>query len=103
MLIFALNVQLASVASERQALLDLWDVRQKEFSQCMDLQMFLREVEQANDWISKQEASHGYAGFIIVSTAGVVHNTSHFSLSRMYLMCLKNSFTVLKGIKVAWT
>eukprot|EP00117_Sycon_ciliatum_P010415 scpid4432/ scgid12327/ Spectrin alpha chain, brain; Alpha-II spectrin; Fodrin alpha chain; Spectrin, non-erythroid alpha chain len=47
--------KLASLGEEQQSLLELWDQRQKEFCQCMDLQVFMRDTEQMNAWMGKQE------------------------------------------------
>ncbi|VDN16872.1 unnamed protein product, partial [Dibothriocephalus latus] len=41
---------------ERAALLALWDERRIQFEQCMDLQLFYRDAEQAETWMAKQEA-----------------------------------------------
>lgn len=41
---------------ERAALLALWDERRIQFEQCMDLQLFYRDAEQAEAWMAKQEA-----------------------------------------------
>jgi len=44
--------------SEKSALLKLWEERQAQFSQCIELQVFLREAEQADGWMGKQEVLH---------------------------------------------
>jgi len=41
--------------SEKSTLLKLWEERQAQFSQCIELQVFLREAEQADGWMGKQE------------------------------------------------
>ncbi|XP_065916481.1 spectrin alpha chain, non-erythrocytic 1-like [Dysidea avara] len=48
--------KLVSLVSEKSALLKLWEERQAQFSQCIELQVFLREAEQADGWMGKQEA-----------------------------------------------
>lgn len=53
--VFMQYLQLSAVVTERESLLQIWDARQKEFSQCLALQAFLREVEQGHDWLGKQE------------------------------------------------
>ncbi|XP_069842206.1 spectrin alpha chain, non-erythrocytic 1 isoform X3 [Dendropsophus ebraccatus] len=44
------------LAEERAALLELWDLRRQQYEQCMDLQLFYRDTEQVDNWMSKQEA-----------------------------------------------
>ncbi|KAF5401772.1 Spectrin alpha chain non-erythrocytic [Paragonimus heterotremus] len=48
--------KLSELERERDALLNLWETRRVQFEQCMDLQLFYRDAEQAESWISKQEA-----------------------------------------------
>eukprot|EP00118_Oscarella_pearsei_P025242 m.307813 g.307813 ORF g.307813 m.307813 type:complete len:2422 (+) comp42859_c0_seq1:216-7481(+) len=48
--------KLDQLSEEKAALLGLWDERRKQFDQCMDLQLFNRDVEQADAWMAKQEA-----------------------------------------------
>ncbi|XP_077987102.1 spectrin alpha chain, non-erythrocytic 1-like isoform X2 [Glandiceps talaboti] len=48
--------KLVILANEKTALLDLWQERQSQYEQCMDLQLFYRDTEQADTWMSKQEA-----------------------------------------------
>uniref|UniRef100_A0A8C7J5H5 Spectrin alpha, non-erythrocytic 1 n=1 Tax=Oncorhynchus kisutch TaxID=8019 RepID=A0A8C7J5H5_ONCKI len=38
------------------SLLELWEVRRQQYEQCMDLQLFYRDTEQVDNWMSKQEA-----------------------------------------------
>lgn len=42
--------------SERNALITLWNERRVLYDQCMDLQLFYRDTEQADTWMAKQEA-----------------------------------------------
>ncbi|XP_075691231.1 spectrin alpha chain, non-erythrocytic 1 isoform X4 [Rhinoderma darwinii] len=44
------------LAEERTTLLELWDLRRQQYEQCMDLQLFYRDTEQVDNWMSKQEA-----------------------------------------------
>ncbi|KAG8554929.1 hypothetical protein GDO81_003933 [Engystomops pustulosus] len=44
------------LAEERTSLLELWDRRRQQYEQCMDLQLFYRDTEQVDNWMSKQEA-----------------------------------------------
>uniref|UniRef100_A0A8C5BJI1 Spectrin alpha, non-erythrocytic 1 n=1 Tax=Gadus morhua TaxID=8049 RepID=A0A8C5BJI1_GADMO len=41
---------------ERESLLELWELRRQQYEQCMDLQLFYRDTEQVDNWMSKQEA-----------------------------------------------
>lgn len=47
--------QLGILSSERESLLELWEVRRQQYEQCMDLQLFYRDTEQVDNWMSKQE------------------------------------------------
>uniref|UniRef100_A0A671QH53 Spectrin alpha chain, non-erythrocytic 1-like n=1 Tax=Sinocyclocheilus anshuiensis TaxID=1608454 RepID=A0A671QH53_9TELE len=38
------------------SLLELWELRRQQYEQCMDLQLFYRDTEQVDNWMSKQEA-----------------------------------------------
>lgn len=48
--------KLAVLDSEKKSLLELWEERRVQYEQCMDLQLFIRDTEQADAWMSKQEA-----------------------------------------------
>ncbi|XP_072287916.1 spectrin alpha chain, non-erythrocytic 1 isoform X3 [Pyxicephalus adspersus] len=48
--------KLAILAEERASLLELWELRRQQYEQCMDLQLFYRDTEQVDNWMSKQEA-----------------------------------------------
>ncbi|KAK9511533.1 hypothetical protein O3M35_000170 [Rhynocoris fuscipes] len=48
--------KLQILESEKSALLSLWDDRRILNEQCMDLQLFYRDTEQADTWMAKQEA-----------------------------------------------
>uniref|UniRef100_A0A8C0LAT4 Spectrin alpha chain, non-erythrocytic 1 n=1 Tax=Canis lupus dingo TaxID=286419 RepID=A0A8C0LAT4_CANLU len=48
--------KLSILAEERAALLELWELRRQQYEQCMDLQLFYRDTEQVDNWMSKQEA-----------------------------------------------
>ncbi|GFT44789.1 spectrin alpha chain [Nephila pilipes] len=48
--------KLVTLASEKQSLLSLWEERRILYEQCMDLQLFYRDTEQADTWMAKQEA-----------------------------------------------
>ncbi|XP_052834596.1 spectrin alpha chain isoform X3 [Octopus bimaculoides] len=48
--------KLNELTVERSNLLDLWEERRIMYEQCMDLQLFYRDTEQADTWMTKQEA-----------------------------------------------
>nr|WAW84869.1 spectrin alpha chain [Halisarca dujardinii] len=48
--------KLINLVSEKSQLLRLWEDRKVEFDQCMDLQLFMRDADQLDAWMSKQEA-----------------------------------------------
>ncbi|VDO46402.1 unnamed protein product, partial [Onchocerca flexuosa] len=48
--------KLTHLAQEKASLLTLWEERRILYEQCMDLQLFYRDTEQAETWMTKQEA-----------------------------------------------
>ncbi|VDM96402.1 unnamed protein product [Thelazia callipaeda] len=48
--------KLTHLAQEKASLLSLWEERRILYEQCMDLQLFYRDTEQAETWMTKQEA-----------------------------------------------
>lgn len=48
--------KLQTLATEKTNLYDLWEERRILYEQCMDLQLFYRDTEQADAWMTKQEA-----------------------------------------------
>lgn len=48
--------KLQTLSHEKHTLLELWEERRVLYEQCMDLQLFLRDTEQADTWMTKQEA-----------------------------------------------
>ncbi|XP_033642963.1 spectrin alpha chain, non-erythrocytic 1-like isoform X1 [Asterias rubens] len=48
--------KLVNLAEEKRSLELLWEERRVQYEQCMDLQLFYRDTEQANTWMAKQEA-----------------------------------------------
>lgn len=48
-------VQLGILSEEKVSLLELWELRRQQYEQCMDLQLFYRDTEQVDNWMSKQE------------------------------------------------
>ncbi|XP_058165915.1 spectrin alpha chain, erythrocytic 1 [Dasypus novemcinctus] len=44
------------LANNWAALLELWDKRQQQYEQCLDLHLFYRDSEQVDSWMSRQEA-----------------------------------------------
>ena len=51
-----IKARLSSMEDEHNALLENWRKRQELFSQCHELQLFLRDAEQRDAWISTKEA-----------------------------------------------
>lgn len=51
------SVQLGILSEEKESLLELWEVRRQQYEQCMDLQLFYRDTEQVDNWMSKQEVT----------------------------------------------
>jgi len=48
--------KLVTLSQEKDSLLALWEERRILYEQCMDLQLFYRDTEQADTWMAKQEA-----------------------------------------------
>uniref|UniRef100_A0A7N8XDQ8 Spectrin alpha chain, non-erythrocytic 1 n=1 Tax=Mastacembelus armatus TaxID=205130 RepID=A0A7N8XDQ8_9TELE len=48
--------KLGILREEKESLLELWEIRRQQYEQCMDLQLFYRDTEQVDNWMSKQEA-----------------------------------------------
>ncbi|XP_074042234.1 alpha Spectrin isoform X2 [Leptinotarsa decemlineata] len=48
--------KLSMLDSDKRSLIALWDERRILYEQCMDLQLFYRDTEQADTWMAKQEA-----------------------------------------------
>lgn len=48
---------LGNLISEKTSLLALWEERRILYEQCMDLQLFYRDTEQADTWMAKQEVN----------------------------------------------
>ncbi|XP_011879275.1 PREDICTED: spectrin alpha chain isoform X1 [Vollenhovia emeryi] len=48
--------KLNSLADDKSSLLNLWEKRRILYEQCVDLQLFYRDTEQADAWMAKQEA-----------------------------------------------
>jgi len=48
---------LGNLISEKSSLLALWEERRILYEQCMDLQLFYRDTEQADTWMAKQEVN----------------------------------------------
>lgn len=49
------NSRMQQVAETRDTLGALWEERRIRYEQCMDLQLFYRDTEQADTWMAKQE------------------------------------------------
>jgi len=48
--------KMSILAEEKTQLLQLWEERRIRYEQCMDLQLFYRDTEQADTWMAKQES-----------------------------------------------
>ncbi|XP_076436788.1 spectrin alpha chain-like isoform X4 [Babylonia areolata] len=48
--------KLTVLDTEKRGVLELWEERRILYEQCMDLQLFIRDTEQAHAWMTKQEA-----------------------------------------------
>lgn len=48
--------KLAALENDKSSLLSLWEERRILYEQCLDLQLFYRDTEQADTWMAKQEA-----------------------------------------------
>lgn len=51
-----ISEKLKTLETEKANLLELWETRRILYEQCMDLQLYLRDCEQADTWMAKQEA-----------------------------------------------
>lgn len=49
--------KLTMLESEKAALISLWNERRILNEQCMDLQLYYRDTEQADTWMAKQEVT----------------------------------------------
>merc|ERR1719411_2501388 len=48
--------KLIALEEDKTSLLQLWEDRRVLYEQCMDLQLFYRDTEQADTWMAKQES-----------------------------------------------
>lgn len=51
--------KLSTLTADKESLLAMWKERDVLYEQCMDLQVFYRDTEQADTWMAKQEV-HTY-------------------------------------------
>lgn len=51
-----INERISHLESERQRLGAMWQSKQEFFYQCLEFQLFMRDAEQADTWITKQES-----------------------------------------------
>ena len=49
--------KLAELVEEKAALFALWETRKLMYSQCIEYQLFCRDVEQTEAWLAKQEVN----------------------------------------------
>ena len=79
--------KLVNLANEKTALLELWETRRVLYEQCMDLQLFYRDTEQADAWMAKQEV------------AGWCHLKGFsLTLSLYYMVYITNTNTVIVAL-----
>ncbi|XP_054419326.1 spectrin alpha chain, erythrocytic 1 [Pteronotus mesoamericanus] len=50
-----ISEKMAILAKNWAALMELWDKRQHQYEQCLDLHLFYRDSEQVDNWMSRQE------------------------------------------------
>lgn len=48
--------KLSTLTADKNSLLAMWEERRILYEQCLDLQLFYRDTEQADTWMAKQEA-----------------------------------------------
>jgi len=53
--------KLMQLEDEKSSLLSLWEERRILYEQCMDLQLFYRDTEQADTWMLKQEVRYFFS------------------------------------------
>lgn len=68
--------KLVVLASEKTSLLSMWEERRILYEQCMDLQLFYRDTEQADTWMAKQEVCYSlfYESMNYYLNSGMVIN-----------------------------
>lgn len=83
--------KLVILATEKTSLLSLWEQRRILYEQCMDLQLFYRDTEQADTWMAKQEVSIPLRNTIRLNKfLNLIMFTTLFDLSKP-LHCIKYS------------
>lgn len=55
-----------TLANEKTSLFELWDKRRILYEQCMDLQLFYRDTEQADAWMTKQEVCSVFESILVL-------------------------------------
>jgi hypothetical protein len=65
--------KLVVLASEKTSLLSMWEERRILYEQCMDLQLFYRDTEQADTWMAKQEVSCCYIPHLVLRIHALVY------------------------------
>lgn len=75
--------KLVLLASEKQSLMVLWEERRILYEQCMDLQLFYRDTDQADTWMAKQEAflAHDDLGDSLDSVEALIKKHEDFEKS----------------------
>ena len=75
-----IQTRLVGLREEHARLHKVWQQRQDLFSQCYELQVFMRDAEQRDAWISTQEA------FLANEDLGV-SILSHVAITYTYSVC----------------
>lgn len=73
-----------SLMKEKVSLLELWEERKGQFEQCMELQLFLRDAFQADNWMAKQEVREGSIMAVNVIGHGVWDSGKKFILPHVH-------------------
>lgn len=77
-----MSEKLNQLNDEKMSLVLLWEERRILYEQCMDLQLFLRDTEQADSWMGKQgallEAGADYLGDSLDSVEALIKKHDDF-------------------------
>lgn len=78
---------MTKLANNWAALLDLWDKRQHQYEQCLDLHLFYRDSEQVDSWMSRQEVTGRIQQVSRTSFSPLIyHHMSIYSLTTISLV-----------------
>lgn len=71
--------KLSALSSEKSSLVTLWEERRILYEQCMDLQLFYRDTEQADTWMAKQEVCNHTIRHKILKRRNIISLISMYS------------------------